>query len=365
LGAARLLEFTPDVLIRLFARPYVAGDSLERGLAVAHELHDSAGIVTTLDLLAEEVSGEERVRANRETYLEMIRAVASDRRFAGVRERPTLSLKLSSFTTAPLDAGGDGRGSREIVRELAVEAKRLGVPLTVDMEDHAWTDFTLEAAIALHREGFDVGTVLQTRLHRTASDLARIPAGMRVRLVIGIYLEPPEFALTDKEPMKERLLQQAAALLDRGVYVEFATHDERCMRRFFTECRARALGGRALRGADALRRASRAPARGDRGGAAVAARARRAPGAAVCPVRDGVGPGDGLLPAASAQQSQYDEICSDQSAPVIARPQPRDRPVPRGRDRAPPRGGGLSHSLIAPRGPDSFPPRSPVRHGVT
>ena len=244
MGAARLLEFTPDVLIRLFARPYVAGDSLERGLAVAHELHESAGIVTTLDLLAEEVRGEERVRANRETYLEMIRAVASDRRFAGVRERPTLSLKLSSFTTAPLDAGGDGRGSREIVRELAVEAKRLGVPLTVDMEDHAWTDFTLEAASALHREGFDVGTVLQTRLHRTASDLARIPAGMRVRLVIGIYLEPPEIALTDKDAMKERLLQQAAALLDRGVYVEFATHDERCMRRFFTEVVApRALGG--------------------------------------------------------------------------------------------------------------------------
>jgi len=244
LGAARLLEFTPDFLIRLFARPYVAGDSLERGLAVAHELHEDAGLFSTLDLLAEEVRDEERVRANRETYLEMIRSVASDRRFPGARERPTLSLKLSSFTTAPLDAGGDGRGSREIARDLAAEAKRLGVALTIDMEDHAWTDFTLEAAIALHRESFDVGTVLQTRLHRTASDLARIPAGMRVRLVIGIYLEPPALALTDKEPMKERLLQQAAALLDRGVYVEFATHDERCMRRFFTEVVApRALGG--------------------------------------------------------------------------------------------------------------------------
>ena len=244
MGAARLLEFTPDVLIRLFARPYVAGDSLERGLAVAHELHEDAGLFSTLDLLAEEVRDEERVRANRETYLEMIRSVASDRRFTGARERPTLSLKLSSFTTAPLDAGGDGRGSREIVRELAAEAKRLGVALTIDMEDHAWTDFTLESAIALHREGFDVGTVLQTRLHRTESDLARIPAGMRVRLVIGIYLEPPALALTDKESMKERLLQQAAALLDRGVYVEFATHDERCMRRFFTEVVApRALGG--------------------------------------------------------------------------------------------------------------------------
>jgi proline dehydrogenase len=243
-GAARLLEFTPDALIRLFARPYVAGDSLERGLAVAHELVSSAGIVASLDLLAEEVRDEARVRANRETYLEMIRAVASDRRFATPRERPTLSLKLSSFTTQPLDAGGDGSGSREIVRELAVEAKRLGVPLTVDMEDHAWTDFTLETAVGLHRDGFDVGAVLQSRLHRTADDLARVPAGMRVRMVIGIYLEPASLALTDKEPMKERLLQQSATLLDRGVYVEFATHDERCLRRFFAEVIVpRGLGG--------------------------------------------------------------------------------------------------------------------------
>ena len=244
MGVSRLLDLTPAPLIRLFARPYVAGDSLEQALAVAHRLLTGAGIVTTLDLLAEEVKDDERVKANLATYLEMIRAVASDRRFATPRERPTLSLKLSSFTTAPRDRGGDARGSREAAETLAVEARRLGVPLTIDMEEHHWTDFTLAAAIDLHRRGFDVGTVLQTRLHRTAADLKSIPEGMRVRLVIGIYLEPAEIALADKAAMKERLLQQAGELLDRGVYVEFATHDERCLRRFFTEVvKPRGLGG--------------------------------------------------------------------------------------------------------------------------
>jgi len=241
---ARLLDFTPGPIVRLFARPYVAGDSLAKGLAVARRLLQDAGIVTTLDLLAEEVRSDERALANRATYLEMIRGVAQDEGFRAPRERPTISVKLSSFTMAPMDRGGDARGAREAVEEVATEARRLGVPLTIDMEDHAWTEFTLDVAIDLFRRGFDVGTVLQTRLHRTEQDLARIPEGMRVRMVIGIYLEPESIALTQKPPMKERLLKQSAQLLDRGVYVEFASHDETIVRRFFSEVvQPRTLGG--------------------------------------------------------------------------------------------------------------------------
>jgi len=147
LGVSRILDLTPAPLIRMFARPYVAGDSLERALAVAHQLLADAGIVATLDLLAEEVRGEERAQENLATYVEMIHTVASDPRFATPRDRPTLSLKLSSFTTAPLDRGGDACGSREVVQTFASEVRRLGVLLTIDMEEHYWTDFTLDASI--------------------------------------------------------------------------------------------------------------------------------------------------------------------------------------------------------------------------
>jgi hypothetical protein len=81
----------------------------------------------------------------------------------------------------------------------------------------------------------DVGTVLQSRLHRTEEDLERLPVGMRVRLVIGIYAEDESIALTDKPAMKERLLVYAARLLERGCRVEFATHDERTLERFLRE----------------------------------------------------------------------------------------------------------------------------------
>lgn len=241
---SRLLAAAPDSLIRLFARPYVAGEGVASGLGVARELLRDAGIVTTLDLLAEGVESGERARENTRVYLETLRAVAADGAFSSPRDRPTVSVKLSSFTDRPLERGGDARGSREAMEEIAREAKRLGVALTIDMEDHHWTDFTLEVALDLHRRGFDVGTVLQTRLHRTEGDLERIPAGMRVRMVIGIYLEPPSIALTDKAAMKDRLVEQSARLLDRSAYVEFATHDETVLKRFFeTVVQPRGLGG--------------------------------------------------------------------------------------------------------------------------
>lgn len=240
----RLVDAMPSWLIRLFARPYVAGEGLESALAVSRRLLAEAGVVTTLDLLAEELREEELVRANRATCLAMVRGVAAEQAFRAPRERPSVSLKLSSFTTAPLDRGGDGAGCREAAEEIAAEAKRLGVALTIDMEDRHWTDFTLEVALDLFRRGHDVGTVLQTRLHRTASDLARIPEGMRVRMVIGIYLEPASVALTDKPEMKRRLVDQSATLLDRGAYVEFASHDEACVRRFLADVVVpRRLGG--------------------------------------------------------------------------------------------------------------------------
>ena len=58
---------------------------------------------------------------------------------------------------------------------------------------------------------------------------------MRVRLVIGIYREPDEVAVTHKPEMKDRMLEFAARLLDRGHIVEFATHDETYIRRFLDE----------------------------------------------------------------------------------------------------------------------------------
>jgi proline dehydrogenase len=218
-------RLVPGPLVRWFASPYVAGGSMEDALEVA-AAQLASGVRSTLDLLGEAVTRQGRVAENVAAYERLLDAIGADPRFPDPATRPSVSLKPSAFTAGAMDAA---RGPIGVVAE---RARLRGVALTIDMEDHRWTDRTLEWSVDLFRRGYDVGTVLQTRLHRTEADLRRIPAGMRLRLVIGIYPEAADVALTDKRAMKERMIVYAADLLDRGARVEFATHDEDTLFRF-------------------------------------------------------------------------------------------------------------------------------------
>jgi hypothetical protein len=68
---------------------------------------------------------------------------------------------------------------------------------------------------------------------RTEKDLSRFDERMRVRLVIGIYNEPAAIAYTDKRMMKDLLVTYAQLLLQKGAYVELATHDVKCIDNFY------------------------------------------------------------------------------------------------------------------------------------
>lgn len=222
-------KLVPGPLVRFFARPYVAGDSIDAALDVANDIRQERQLLTTFDLLGEDVDTPEKVAANIEVYERLIQRVADDPRLRVGEDQPTVSLKPSGFTPDVQEK------VREPLERLVCFAHDRQVGVTIDMEDRRWTDITLEIATSLYRRGLDVGTVLQTRLHRTEADLAKIPEGMRVRMVIGIYPEPPDVAIVDKNQMKERLLDYSKVLLDRGAYVEFGTHDEAFIERFARE----------------------------------------------------------------------------------------------------------------------------------
>jgi len=224
-----LSRIVPGFMVRWFARPYVAGESLAAALDVAAARWKDGSLRATLDLLGEDVTEAAQVDRNVATYLRMIDAVAADDRYGNGGSRPSISLKPSAFTIGEREAACDP------VRKLAERAHERGVALTIDMEDQRWTDLTLDLCVEFQGRGFDVGAVLQTRLHRTEGDLGRFAPGARVRLVIGIYPEPEDVATTDKRVMKERMLAYSKTLLDRGVFVEFATHDVEFLERFVRE----------------------------------------------------------------------------------------------------------------------------------
>jgi len=233
----------PDTFIKLFAHPYIGGDSEEKVIVQAQEIYREKKYLTTLDALGEDVQSRNDINKFANIYLDLVKKIAKLNEFKSNYEKPSVSLKPSCFNIIAKKEDGsidqqktDWRSCYENIQKICSYARENNVRVTVEMEDRHWTDFTLETYFKLLNEGLDnVGTVIQTRLFRTEKDLEMFDSRCRVRLVIGIYNEPEEVALTDKELMKQKMLDFAKILFKKGVFVEFATHDEQLIRRFFTE----------------------------------------------------------------------------------------------------------------------------------
>ncbi|MFX0182659.1 MAG: proline dehydrogenase family protein [Candidatus Hodarchaeota archaeon] len=209
-------NFMPSFLVRLFARPYVAGDSIEKGIKTARELWEQKGITSTMDLLGEELQTEEEVEEVVKLYLELIEALKDDN-FATISLKPT-SLGVDISKDYCIDN----------LRRILTKALAASIDVTLDMESSDYTDVTLEMYQTLKPEFPNFGTVLQTRLFRTENDILNLKGlNAHIRLCIGIYLEKRDIAYTKKSDMKAKLVEYTSLLLDHNHYVAMATHDEK------------------------------------------------------------------------------------------------------------------------------------------
>jgi len=210
-----IIDLAPAPIVRIFAAPYVAGKGIEAGVAKADEIWTTSKLHSTIDLLGEEVFKREDVEATVALYLEMIDQLKG-RAYASISCKPT-QLGIHESEAYCL----------ENIRRIIGYAAPHKLHITVDMEDHDFTDVTLRLFKALRNEFDNVGTVLQSRLFRTKDDILALHAKpCKVRICIGIYKEPKAIAYTDKPAMKDKLFDFVQLLLDKGHYPEIATHDE-------------------------------------------------------------------------------------------------------------------------------------------
>jgi proline dehydrogenase len=211
----------PDSLFsrRFFflAKRFVPGESIESALAAVAELN-TAGMSATLDFLGEDVTARSEADRTRDTYLEMLDAIA--RRGA----RTNVSVKLTALGLL-IDEGVAALNLTAIVERAAPLADPF---VRIDMEGSAVTDATLSVFERVFANHPNVGPVLQAYLRRTPADVERaIELGARVRLCKGAYSEPPAIAYKDMPTIRREYLRLAEALLSRGHYPGIATHDER------------------------------------------------------------------------------------------------------------------------------------------
>jgi len=198
---------------RVLSRRFIAGNTLDEGLAVVRELR-GRGIFTALDPLGENVTTAEEAEAASLQALTALKAVAAER--AGA----VISIKLTQFG---LDLSADM--ALRNVMPLVHLAKEVGARVEVDMESTAYTDRTLDIVERMAAEG-PVRAVIQVYLFRTEADINRLNRlRIPIRLCKGAYNEPPDLSMKRKADVDANYKRMATLLLERGTYPAFATHD--------------------------------------------------------------------------------------------------------------------------------------------
>ena len=199
---------------RSLAGRFVAGETLVEALAVARDLTDQ-GMRVMLNHLGENVDSPQEALEAREAYLAEIAAAAAAPELDAI-----LSLKL---TQLGLDDSVDACWAN--VEPILADAAATATVVMIDMEDHTTVDATLEIVRRANERLPGTGVAIQAYLRRSADDVFGLPAGCRVRLVKGAYLEPHDVVLGSKAEVDANLRRLFATLLARGHPVDVATHD--------------------------------------------------------------------------------------------------------------------------------------------
>lgn len=204
-------------LARRFASRFVAGETIDDGVAAAREL-SRRGIAATLDLLGESVTAEAEAVTARDQYLRMLDRMAES------RVQVNVSVKLTQMGLDIAEELCEANMVRILERAQALDGF-----VRLDMEGSAYTQRTLDFfRDRLHpRFGAHCGVVIQSMLRRSAQDIEDLIAlRARVRLCKGAYLEPPSVAFPDKADVDRSYLRLMERLLEQGNYPGLATHDE-------------------------------------------------------------------------------------------------------------------------------------------
>lgn len=220
-GLRRTAERLP--VTRRVVRRFVPGETIAAVLNSVADLRLSGRLVS-VDYLGEDVTHSDDADAAVRTYLSLIDTLGQLDVAAEVVRPLEVSVKLSALGQS-LERDGE-KIARENAWSLCDAARRAGVWVTVDAENHTTTDSTLSIVRDLRAEFPSLGLVSQAYLRRTLDDCAEFAAsGARVRLCKGAYDEPASVAYRGPADVTDAYLRCLRVLMAGSGYPMVASHD--------------------------------------------------------------------------------------------------------------------------------------------
>ncbi len=210
------LPLIPKPIVGQVAKRYIAGITLADGVRVVKDLN-TKGMLTTMDLLGEDVKDAGEATQVKTNILPILRAIKEHGLNSNISIKPTqLGLKI------------DKELCYRNIKAIIAEASSLGNFVRIDMEDATTTDDTLELYRRLRKEGVtNTGVVIQAYMRRSESDVrALVKEGANFRLCKGIYHEAPEIAYKGRQEIRDNYMKLLQIMVDGGSYVGIATHDD-------------------------------------------------------------------------------------------------------------------------------------------
>jgi proline dehydrogenase len=215
---ANSLPYMPKPFVQRISRRYTAGNEASDAVRVARDL-SRQGCLTTVGVLGEFAPTEQYTRERLGDFKQVVDAM-EDLRDPDLDYHVTVKLTDLGLTL-------DEDLCRKNLEEILLYAKARGRCLEVDMEETPYVTATLDMALKMHECHGDTGAVVQAYLRRTLGDLGRlVEAGIPVRLVKGVYVEPMELAYQDYDVVRQNYVLLLEELLRGGVNTRIATHDE-------------------------------------------------------------------------------------------------------------------------------------------
>lgn len=214
---AQLLVLVPKSLVEIFAKQYIAGETLSQALEKTRQLNDLK-ISVTLDFLGEDPQKKSECRAAVDVYKKAIKEIHNQNLKSGISLKPSqMGLKL------------DKQFCFDNLHDLIDHARKHMVFVRIDMEDASLKEDTIDLYLKLKKEFENVGIVMQAYLRKAIDDTNRmIQTHANIRLCKGAYYwESRKTAYKDMGIINSSYAYLLEKLLSNHCFTGIATHDEK------------------------------------------------------------------------------------------------------------------------------------------